>query len=87
MICLNCDSKEIVTDLLVTQGDVGQFSLLDFEDPEALVFKGSIKAEVRAKVCADCGFVMFYVAKSNARKFQLNQINYKKKSKLKQTKK
>ena len=31
-------------------------------DPDALLFKGTVYSEVRADVCADCGFIRFYAA-------------------------
>ena len=62
--CLNCGSEEILPDVRVLDRGDGNSSnaltLETFEGPKALVFKGTRQAEVKARVCKNCGFVMLF---------------------------
>ncbi len=82
MKCLYCESKNIARNIFVIPGPHQQFelTLIDFKNPDAWFLKGAIKANLRANVCADCGFVMLSITKSKAQSFFLNQKNNSKKT-------
>ena len=74
MKCLQCGSSDIVQDVHVADhGDAGIVGDLAFEvheAPEAWIFKGTHRAVLRGTVCTDCGYVMFSVSVSDARKLK-----------------
>jgi len=74
MKCLQCDSTDIVKKVrVVDKGDGSSKSDLNlevYEDPSALIFKGTHKGKLSANVCVDCGFVMFTVSTRTARELK-----------------
>lgn len=72
MKCLQCQSERLVHGARVADYiDMGVRSTLKLEldtNPEAWLFKGTEAGELRAKICADCGFVMFSLTKEDAEK-------------------
>ena len=70
MKCLQCQSERLVTEAnAVDYFDMAIKRPLKLEldsNPEAWVFKGTQAGELKATVCADCGFVMFSMTKEDA---------------------
>jgi predicted nucleic-acid-binding Zn-ribbon protein len=65
MSCAKCGAEETIPDVRVS--DRGHYSL-DSNDMQLTVsrnpdgvFKGKVTSEVRAVVCASCGFIEMYV--------------------------
>ena len=61
--CLECGSERIVSDVKVI--DYNENSARDLqvavdENPDALIFKQRNYSTVKAKVCADCGYIHFF---------------------------
>lgn len=65
--CLHCGGSDLLEHVgVLDQGDgVRSLSIITQSDPEALIFKGTIKAPVNATVCATCGFVMLFTSPQN----------------------
>jgi hypothetical protein len=66
LVCAKCQSEKIIPSARVMDrgdysADAGNLTLVVDENPEALVFKGSHKSELYARVCGDCGFSELYV--------------------------
>lgn len=74
MTCLQCESTRIVENVrCVDRGHSNVAHDLKVEvysDPAAWVFKGAQGGNLRANVCADCGYVMFTVSVEDARKLE-----------------
>ena len=72
MKCLQCQSKRLVHKArTVDYIDMTIKKRLRLEldsNPDAWLFKGTEAGELNACVCADCGFVMFSMAKEDAEK-------------------
>ncbi len=81
MKCLQCGSKDIVKNVrIVDRGDHltrHDLNLEVYANPSAWVFKDAKQGILRANVCAECGFVMISVSKSDA--IKLKQAKQKKK--------
>lgn len=63
--CVKCDSTNVIPSArVVDRGELNSTSMnLHIgvaRKPEALLFKGEEIAEVRARVCADCGHVELF---------------------------
>ncbi len=62
--CPECESEKIVEDARgVDYGDynsVNNFKVKVDGDPDALIFKETVYSEVKAKICAECGYIRFY---------------------------
>jgi ribosomal protein S27AE len=61
--CPRCQSEKIIPDVQIIDraGHVIRLGVKVFEHPEALVFKGTHAADLRARVCGECGYVESYV--------------------------
>ena len=70
MKCLQCGSDDIVKNVrIVDRGDHNtrhNLSLEVYAKPSAWIFKEAKQGILKANVCADCGFVMMSVSKSEA---------------------
>lgn len=70
MKCIQCQSERLVVDAkAVDYFDMAIKRPLKLEldsNPDAWVFKGTTAGELNATVCADCGHVMFSMAKHDA---------------------
>lgn len=70
MKCVQCQSERLVHDAkAVDYFDLGMKRPLKLEldaNPDAWVFKGTTAGEIKATVCADCGYVMFSMATHDA---------------------
>lgn len=79
MKCIQCQSERLVHDArAVDYYDLGMKRALKLEldsNPDAWVFKGTTAGELNATVCADCGFVMFSMAKHDAERLYSIQEN------------
>ena len=64
--CLKCGSDSVVPDVrlvdYVDQGTRRTAELGIETKPDAVLFKGEVRVETRARVCGDCGFVEVYAA-------------------------
>ena len=65
LVCPKCNSGKIVPNARVMDRghlntDAGELSVIVYERPDALVFKGSHSAELSARVCGDCGYTEFF---------------------------
>ncbi len=74
LTCMRCGSKDIVRDVRVVDRGEGNsktdLKLEVYENPDALIFKGTHKARLSADVCADCGFAMLSVSAKAARELK-----------------
>jgi len=74
MKCNQCGSTELVEDVgVVDRADDNRrwdLTLVTHRKPSAWVFKGSIEATVRAKVCCSCGYVMLFANPSDVAKLK-----------------
>ena len=72
MKCLQCQSERLVLDAkAVDYIDMTIKRTLKVEldaNPDAWLFKGTQAGELQATICADCGFVMWSMAKEDAEK-------------------
>ncbi len=63
-ICPKCDSREIIRSLPVIEHGHNNYRMalaLEVDTkPQALIFKGTVKSELYAWVCAKCGYVELY---------------------------
>jgi len=70
MKCLQCESDDVLRNLrVVDRGDYNVKSDLKLEvesRPEAMIFRGTEAAAIKANVCCQCGFVMMSIARSKA---------------------
>ena len=67
MTCPKCGSSNIMSGVKIVDryhlaGLEQNLSLKVEEEPNALVFKGSLEKPLRAQVCGGCGFTEFYVS-------------------------
>ena len=62
--CPECNSQEIIKDVKVLdRGDQYSTNIMQVavdEYPDALIFKQRNYSNVKAEVCAGCGFIQFY---------------------------
>jgi predicted nucleic-acid-binding Zn-ribbon protein len=61
--CPKCQSDKVIPDVQIIDraGHVIRLGVKVFEHPEALVFKGAHAADLRSRVCGECGYVESYV--------------------------
>lgn len=64
--CVKCQSEKIIPQVRVMDrghysGDAGDLSVVSYEDPNALVFKGAKRSAMFARVCGECGYAELYV--------------------------
>lgn len=61
--CPKCRSEKIIPYVQIFDrvGHSIRLGVKVFEHPEALVFKGAHAADLRARVCGECGYVESYV--------------------------
>ena len=71
MTCVQCGSTEFAKNLRTVdsngQHGKGHLTIEAYNDPGALIFKGTKASKLRANVCTECGYVMFTVSKKDAR--------------------
>ncbi len=65
MLCPKCGSDKIMPNVRIVYRDFdrigsGDVSLEVYADPEALVFKGTLRDPLRAQVCGQCGLTELY---------------------------
>ena len=62
--CVRCGSKKIADDVRVVDktahSSVGDLSVEAYDDPSAMIFKGTHSSPLRARLCGDCGYVDLY---------------------------
>ncbi|MBS1830171.1 MAG: hypothetical protein JST93_33025 [Acidobacteria bacterium] len=64
--CFKCKSEKIIPQVRVMDrghysGDAGDLSVVSYEDPDALVFKGAKRSSLYARICGECGYAELYV--------------------------
>lgn len=62
--CSKCKSDKIIPQVTVLdtgQHAYGELKVAVYENPDALLFKGTHMGTLRAWICADCGFAEFYL--------------------------
>jgi hypothetical protein len=61
--CSKCQSEKIIPDVQIIDraGHTIRLGVEVFEHPEALVFQGAHAADLRSRVCGECGYVESYV--------------------------
>jgi ribosomal protein S27AE len=64
--CAKCGSERIVPsarilDRLHHSGAAGNLTLVVYESPDALIFKGAHDSDLFARVCGDCGYTELFV--------------------------
>ena len=66
MKCTQCNSEKIIKNVRVIDRDHAShhdLSLEIYRDPNAMFFKQPLAIKLQPLICADCGFVMFSLAK------------------------
>ena len=59
--CLSCGCTELIGDVVLIDNYYKvPIDLRTFENPDAILFKGTRRAGVSAKVCTACGLVMLF---------------------------
>jgi len=69
MKCLQCNSVNIAKKVRAideTRNWDGDLRLEVYDNPDAILFKGTNSLPLTANVCTDCGFVMWFVSKDDA---------------------
>ena len=61
--CPRCQSEKVIPDVRIVDRAVHvlRLGVKVYEHPEALVFKGAHAADMRSRVCGECGYVESYV--------------------------
>jgi predicted nucleic-acid-binding Zn-ribbon protein len=59
-ICPKCGSKDIVSGAKTSPGYNGTTSVVVFNRPDALLFRGKQSSTVSNWVCTDCGYLESY---------------------------
>ena len=68
-VCAKCGSDRVVPLASIRdQGESsdGKLRTEVYTNPEAWVFKGTVSATLRARVCGDCGFTELFAEKPKA---------------------
>lgn len=65
MACIKCGSQELMSNVRLKDrghynSDGGELSAVVYEDPEAMIFRGTTESALRAQICAGCGFTELY---------------------------
>lgn len=69
MNCINCNSDNILTDLSMTDSNTASDQMIHKDRyPDALIFKERVKYPLKAHLCADCKYVMFFAKSEVYRK-------------------
>jgi len=64
MHCSHCNSDNILTDLTVTDTYQGIDVVVEKDrNPDALIFKNTVRYPIKAHLCADCKHVMLFAQK------------------------
>jgi predicted nucleic-acid-binding Zn-ribbon protein len=64
--CTKCGSSQIIPNVRITDQKEGQFFTAGdltstvYTHPDALIFKGAARCDLRAAICGDCGYVELY---------------------------
>ena len=80
MKCTNCESENVLTGLKAYDQykyTRTEFSIEKPKNPDALLFKGSSTIPLKASICADCGYAMFFGSKTDIKKFKKEQNDKK----------
>lgn len=63
--CAKCNSTKIIPNArVVDKGDHNSpmdLTVHVYENPDAMIFKGTHEGQLSARICGDCGFVEMYV--------------------------
>ncbi|HVQ35928.1 MAG TPA: hypothetical protein VMS31_00245 [Pyrinomonadaceae bacterium] len=63
--CSKCQSAKIIPQArIIDRADYSvnaDLTVHVYENPEALIFKGTSKGTLRARICGECGYVETYV--------------------------
>ena len=74
MKCTNCESTNIVYDVrAVDKTDYNEKQDLKVEleeNPNAWIFKSPHEGTLKTNICVDCGYVMWFVSRGDARKLK-----------------
>ena len=66
MNCPKCQSTDVIDDVrVVDHGDhhaVRDLTVTLFRNPSALMFKGTVHSDVKARVCGSCGYLELFAA-------------------------
>ncbi len=65
-VCAKCRSAQVMPKVRIMDrghysGDAGDLTLVLYEDPEALIFKGTHEGSLSARVCGACGYVELFL--------------------------
>jgi hypothetical protein len=58
--CPECSSEKIIKNAETINTDNSQLKIAVAAQPDALIMKKRTYSDVRAELCADCGYVRFY---------------------------
>lgn len=58
--CPECNSEKIIKTAETINTDNSQMKIAVAAQPDALIMKKRSYSDVRAELCADCGYVRFY---------------------------
>lgn len=78
MKCHHCQSEHIITDIRAVdschgEGHKTDLKLEAYHHPEAWIFKETRKGTLKANVCVDCGYVMFFISTEDAEQLERAQ--------------
>lgn len=65
-LCFKCKSEKVMPKAhIMDRGDysvdAGSLSLVVYENPEALIFKGTHEGQLYARVCGECGYTELFL--------------------------
>ena len=70
MPCPKCQSNDVIDDVrVVDHGDhhsIRDLSVSVFRKPTAMMFKGTVYSDVKARVCGACGYIELFAADTAA---------------------
>ncbi|MEH2184388.1 hypothetical protein [Nostoc sp.] len=79
MVCIKCDSSDIIPNVRIVshiQGNSQDLQVEFYDNPEALIFKGTHTLTLTAYICGQCGYTEMYVSNPQ---YLLNQYRKNKK--------
>jgi hypothetical protein len=66
LICPKCNSTKIIPGCRIMDrghysGDAGDLTVVFYDNPNALIFKGTHQGTLYAQICGDCGFTEMFL--------------------------
>ena len=66
LTCPKCNSEKIVPRVRIMDrghgsGDAGDLTVVFYDNPEALIFRGAHKGALFAQICGECGYTEMFL--------------------------